>query len=70
MMLMGNVSAAEKLLFTGIAGGNAYLNIHSEEFPMGEIRGFLAPIPEPATLFLSGAALAALSWMGRSRSRA
>ncbi len=70
MMLMGNVSAAEELLFTSIERGNAYLNIHSEEFPMGEIRGFLAPIPEPATLFLSGAALAALSWMRRSRSPA
>ena len=48
MMLMGNVSAVEELLFTSIEEGNAYLNIHSEEFPMGEIRGFLAPVPEPA----------------------
>ena len=70
LMFVGSVSVAEELLFTSIEEGNAYLNIHSEAFKAGEIRGFLAPIPEPATLFLSGAALAALSWMGRSRSRA
>jgi hypothetical protein len=70
IMLMGNVSAAEKLLFTSIAEGNAYLNIHSEEFPRGEIRGFLAPVPESGTLALSAAALAALSWIRRRRSRA
>jgi hypothetical protein len=70
MMNMGNVMAAETTLFAGIVEGNAYLNIHSEEFRAGEIRGFLAPVPEPATLALSAAALAALSWMGRRRSRA
>lgn len=70
MMNMGNVMAAETTLFAGIAEGNAYLNIHSEEFPRGEIRGFLAPVPESGTLALSAAALAALSWIRRRRSRA
>lgn len=50
----GNTTAgAETALFTAIADGKAYLNVHSSSFPGGEIRGFfvLAPVPEidPAT---------------------
>jgi hypothetical protein len=70
VMFVGDLTAAEATLFASIQNGNAYLNVHSEEFPRGEIRGFLAPIPEPGTLVLSAAALAALSWIGRRRSRA
>jgi hypothetical protein len=40
--------------------GDLYVNIHSAEFPMGEIRGQVAVIPFPATLPLFAAALAAL----------
>jgi hypothetical protein len=32
-------------LIAAIAAGKAYLNLHSSQFPAGEIRGFLAPIP-------------------------
>jgi hypothetical protein len=50
---------AEAFLFDGIETGMAYLNIHTQLYPGGEIRGFYAPVPEPGTM-----ALAALAFMG------
>jgi hypothetical protein len=43
----------------------AYFNIHSSTFPGGEIRGFFALIPEPATLGLAAASALALVAAGR-----
>jgi hypothetical protein len=37
------VAAAEATLTSGIADGRAYLNIHTTNFPGGEIRSFLIP---------------------------
>ena len=42
----GTPAGAEAALFAGMNQGRAYFNIHSNLFPAGEIRGFLA-VPEP-----------------------
>lgn len=48
----GTAAGAEAALAQAMAEGKAYLNIHTTEFPGGEIRGFLQPVPEPATISL------------------
>jgi hypothetical protein len=55
----GTAAGAEAALAASMAAGTAYLNIHSTVVPGGEIRGFLTPVPEPATVssLLIGAAL-------------
>lgn len=57
----GATAPALARLMTGIDDGAAYFNIHTTAFGGGEIRGFLAPIPEPSTyaLMLAGIALVA-----------
>lgn len=68
----GTPEAASSALFDAIAANEAYVNIHTSEYPNGEIRGFLvaAPIPEPATWGMLGAGLAGLAVMARRRPRA
>lgn len=51
----GTAAGAEAALAVGLAQGFAYLDVHSNQFPGGEIRGFLVPEPSPAVLFGSGA---------------
>jgi hypothetical protein len=60
----GTAGGAETALINGLEAGQAYANIHNPTFPAGEIRGFLAQAPEPATwasmllgLGLAGAAI-------------
>src|SRR6516164_2430229 len=40
----GTVAGADTALVSGIAAGETYLNIHTTNFPGGEIRGFLVPV--------------------------
>ncbi len=65
----GTTALAELALFTAIADGRAYLNIHSTTFPGGEIRGFLAPVevPEPSTYAMLLLGLGLLGWGARRR---
>lgn len=63
----GSLANAETALLAGIASGNAYVNIHTTQFPGGEIRGFLLASPEPSTLLAAGGALIALALIRRRR---
>ena len=67
----GTIQGAENALFAGMAAGNAYFNIHNDQFPGGEIRANLVvtPIPEPSTYVLLGAGLLVMAGIAR-RSRA
>ena len=65
--LAGSVAAAQTMLFNGLLAGEAYLNIHTTQFPGGEISGFLAPIPEPHTWALLLAGLYAAGAFARRR---
>ena len=62
-----NVANAEMALFNGLFAGTEYLNIHTSNFPNGEIRGFLTPVPEPTSLVLFGSALVGFGVMRRRR---
>jgi hypothetical protein len=67
----GSAKGAATALVDGINANEAYVNIHTSEFPGGEIRGFLvaAPVPEPAEWGLMAGGLAGLLWMGRRKRR-
>jgi len=57
--LGGTVATAEPIFVNALLAGETYLNIHSAQFPTGEIRGFLA-VPGP----IVGAGLPGLIFAG------
>ncbi|MBL8700989.1 MAG: CHRD domain-containing protein [Alphaproteobacteria bacterium] len=56
----GTVDGAVDALEAAFNSGRAYFNVHTTTSPGGEIRGFIAPVPVPATALLFGAALTTL----------
>lgn len=67
----GTVEGARNALLAGLEAGTAYLNIHSTEFPAGEIRGFLSrvptQIPEPSSMAMLAASIIGLGVLARRR---
>jgi hypothetical protein len=55
----GTIDGAISALLGAMADGRAYLNIHTQANPGGQIRGFIT-VPEPVTSSLVGLALVSL----------
>lgn len=66
----GTPATAFIALMNGAAAGKAYLNIHTTTFGGGEIRGFLAPVPEPTTYALMLGGLGLIGWAAKRRQQA
>ena len=65
----GTVSGPFNARLGGVQGGNAYFNVHTSSFAGGEIRGFLAPVPEPGTWALMGLGVAVMAGVAARRQR-
>ena len=63
----GTGASAEAILLAGLDAGHAYLNIHTTNFGGGEIRGFLAAVPEPSTWAMLLLGFAGLGFMAYRR---
>jgi hypothetical protein len=66
----GTASGATSALVDAINANEAYVNIHTNLYPNGEIRGWLVaapPVPETAEWSMLAVGLAGLMWMSRRR---
>lgn len=64
----GTVAGARTAFLAGLASERSYLNIHTNLFPSGEIRGFLTAVPEPGSIALLALGAAGLGVIRRRRS--
>jgi len=60
----GTITAGQ---VTDMMNVNTYVNIRSQVFPNGEIRGQLFQVPEPSTVLLTCGGLAGLAFVSRRR---
>lgn len=65
----GTVASAQAAFIAGLLNGQAYFNIHTVQFPGGEIRGQLQAVPEPATLLLLASGVVGVAGAVRKRRR-
>ncbi|QDV38844.1 CHRD domain-containing protein [Tautonia plasticadhaerens] len=66
----GTAEGAAAALAGYLASGQAYFNIHTSDFPAGEIRGFFSPVPEPSSLLLGAVGASGLVVLLARRRRA
>jgi hypothetical protein len=63
----GTADGARNALLASFYSSTSYFNIHSSTFGGGEIRAWIAPIPEPGTWALMAAGLVGVAGIARRR---